>query len=225
MKPDAEEFLALLAHELRTPISAIIGYQDLASEGILGDMDPRIAEAFVRIRSSADQLLTLVASLGEAAVHDVANLHVDTEDTDLHELLAVTFEGIMPEAVARGTTLTLDDTVAGSSFATDPERVQRALLLTLHGAIKASAGAELRFAATSDLNTFQGVLTGLTTSLADSDVNAGVLSAGSALTLRLAMAAQAIRPLGGAIAITPAPNGSVLTMTVPRTPPAGPHPD
>jgi signal transduction histidine kinase len=73
----SDQFLALLAHELRTPVAAIIGYHDLLNEGILGPIEPRVEDAIQRMRGSADQLLALVAGLGEAGVTDPANLHVD----------------------------------------------------------------------------------------------------------------------------------------------------
>ncbi|MEO5511579.1 MAG: hypothetical protein ABIS27_13190, partial [Longimicrobiales bacterium] len=184
----------------------------------LGEIDPRIAESLGRIRSSADQLLTLVAGLGEAAVENVDSLYVDVAETDIHELLSDIVDSIMPEATARGTTLTLENTDAAAPFFTDPERLERALVLTLHAAIKASAGAPLRFVATTTNQRFHAVLTGMTASVEDADVNAGVMAATSALTLRLAMAAQAIRPLNGALVISPGDGGMVLTITVPRSP-------
>ncbi len=49
-----------VGHELRTPLSSILGHQELLSEGILGELDERMSHAVDRIGVAARQLTHLV---------------------------------------------------------------------------------------------------------------------------------------------------------------------
>lgn len=49
-----------IGHELRTPLSSILGHQELLTEGILGELDEKVAHAVARIGVAARQLTHLV---------------------------------------------------------------------------------------------------------------------------------------------------------------------
>jgi signal transduction histidine kinase len=218
MMEPSEDFLGMLAHELRTPVSAIIGYHDLISEGILGEIDPRIAESLLRIRSSADQILSLVASLGEAATMDVDSLFVDPHDIDPRALIDQVLADMLIEASGRATNVRVDQVPETGVFRTDTERLQRALLLALHAAIKVSAGGDIQFRASVSGNTFRCVISGARLDPDRDDITAGVTAAGTSAAMRIAMAAQAIRPLGGTVSLEVVNAESILTIEVPGVP-------
>jgi two-component system, chemotaxis family, CheB/CheR fusion protein len=216
MTQPSEEFLALLAHELRTPISAIIGYHDLMSEGILGDVDPRIAESVQRIRSSADQLLTLVASLGEAA-SDADNLHVEVDTEDPRAIIDHVLQDLQSEASGRFTNVVIDRLPDPQAFDTDSERLERALLLTLHAAIKNTAGGEIHVDVQTADDIFSCTVTGARFDVERESIDRGVTSARTAAAMRLAMARHAVLPLGGTVALGQDDNGATVTVRVPAS--------
>ncbi len=49
-----------VGHELRTPLSSILGHQELLAEGILGELDDRVGHAVDRIGVAARQLTHLL---------------------------------------------------------------------------------------------------------------------------------------------------------------------
>jgi signal transduction histidine kinase len=210
-----EEFLGLLAHELRTPIAAIIGYHDLMREGILGEIDPRTAEALERIRSSADQLLTLVASLGEAATDDLGNLHVELEDVDPRAIVEHVLDMLQIEANGRATNVVVDALPVSGVFHTDCERVERGLVLMLHAAIKCTAGGEIRLQARVESDVLDCRIRGARLEPARDVIERGPLAAHNAAAMRLGMARQTIAPLGGTLTLHTIAGDSVLTMRVP----------
>jgi signal transduction histidine kinase len=53
------QFLSIASHELRTPISVLIGYNDLLATGQLGSATPEQQEAFERMRSHLERLTVL----------------------------------------------------------------------------------------------------------------------------------------------------------------------
>ena len=209
----SDEFLGLIAHELRTPVSAIIGYHDLMSEGLFGELPPRAAEGVDRMRSSANQILTLVASLAEAAAEDPAQLHVEALPEDPHRIFQDVMEELTAEAVGRSTAIDIRRVPHSTTFHTDAERLERGLLLTLHAVIKNSAGGALQIEAFVDDGTFHCTVAGARIDPAtDMPPARGPLAATSACSLRLAMAVQTIRPMQGSIQL----NGDgVLTLIVP----------
>jgi GAF domain-containing protein len=54
------EFLANMSHELRTPLNAIIGFSEVLSERMFGDLNPKQAEYLQDIYSSGRHLLSLI---------------------------------------------------------------------------------------------------------------------------------------------------------------------
>ena len=58
---------AVLGHELRTPVAAILGYQELLEDGTLGPIPAAAAEALRRVRFAASQLITLIDAVEGSA--------------------------------------------------------------------------------------------------------------------------------------------------------------
>ena len=213
----SEEFFSLLAHEMRTPVAAIIGYHDLIAEGILGDADPRILDALVRIRSSADQLLAIIAGLGEATVTDPDELHVDPGAVDPAALFDEAIAAIAPEAAARGTTINILERPDAGPFITDEERLRRALFLILHAATKNAASSEIRVAGLADANSFTFTVSGDRLGAALTAATDAPLAAESATAMRIAMAYRAVWPLGGTVARSDDPATPGITLRLPSS--------
>jgi signal transduction histidine kinase len=135
------EWLRVLAHELRTPIGAILGYGELLADGTFGPLEARAADAVRRVRSAADQLLTLVEGL------DGTDDHAETRPARVEAgaLLAEAASALDADAQARGVRLLVED--SDVVFLTDAASAARALRLALGAAIKASPGAVLQLSA------------------------------------------------------------------------------
>jgi len=54
------EFLANVSHELRTPLNAIIGYSDMLTMGMCGEMNEKQSQKVVRLREHGVRLLNLI---------------------------------------------------------------------------------------------------------------------------------------------------------------------
>jgi signal transduction histidine kinase len=135
------EWLRVLAHELRTPIGAILGYGELLSDGTFGPLEPRAVDAVRRVRGAADQLLALVEGLDETDDGPAAT----PASVAAGALLAEAAAALTADAQVRGVRLVVEDSDA--VFVTDAARAARALRLALGGAIKASPGAVLQLSA------------------------------------------------------------------------------
>ena len=54
------DFLANMSHELRTPMNAILGFTEMITDGVYGDVPPQIREPVADINTCGKQLLRLI---------------------------------------------------------------------------------------------------------------------------------------------------------------------
>jgi signal transduction histidine kinase len=211
LPPPLREWLAVLAHELRSPLSAVIGYAELLGDGTLGPLDPRAVEAVQRTRLAADQLLRLI----EGAEQVFAETPQDepAEGVSSHELLTSVAYALRTDAEARGTTvLVADDDV---SLVTRSGDVRRCLLLAVSAAIKVSPNA------TIILQAADGVAPRITLlgSQLDARRDDPDRHHGSPLTgagLRISIARRSARLIGGSLVLEPSAAGTLLSVNLPR---------
>ncbi|MEO5567686.1 MAG: GAF domain-containing sensor histidine kinase, partial [Gemmatimonadaceae bacterium] len=60
-----DEFLANISHELRTPLTTVIGYISLMQEGVAGPVTQDQQQTLAHVKSSSEQLLSLIGDLLE----------------------------------------------------------------------------------------------------------------------------------------------------------------
>jgi signal transduction histidine kinase len=214
------ELFAVLAHELRSPIGAILGFEELLSDGILGEMPPAAADALQRIGSSARQLLDLVAGLGDLSLAGSDTAAVHRAETALAPLLDAVLAALQTEAAGRGTGIHLRAPAELPVLFTDGERLQRALQLVLMAALKSSAGGTITLRVRGGKRSCRFDVTGsrLEPLRDDPDVTLKA-SAGPRLTaagLRIAMARQALHPLQGEIVLQLLSAGVTLRLVLPH---------
>jgi signal transduction histidine kinase len=135
--------LGVLAHEMRTPIAAILGYQELLAEGIFGEIDERGHEPLARIAYSAKQLLYLIDGVQEVMSPPEKRLENNPEMFDPAPVLQACLHNATTEA--HGRNVTLSETVARAlpQVHGDPDRFCRAIDLALSAALKVSHGATI----------------------------------------------------------------------------------
>jgi two-component system, cell cycle sensor histidine kinase PleC len=211
LPPPLREWLAVLAHELRSPLSAVIGYAELLGEGALGPLEPRAVEAVHRTRLAADQLLRLI----EGAEQVFAETPQDepAESMSSHELLTSVANALRTDAEARGTTVIVaDDDV---SLVTRSGDVRRCLLLAVSAAIKVSPNS------TISLHAADGAAPRITLrgSQLDARRDDPDRHHGSPLTgagLRISIARRSARLIGGSLVLDPSADGTLLRVDLPR---------
>ena len=143
MNDQFNQLLGVLAHEMRTPISAILGYQELLADGVFGKIDQRGQEPLARIAYSARQLLHLIDGVQEVSLPPDRRLDVDAEPFDPAPILRDCIENALVDATGRN--VQVDASLADSlpKVHGDPDRFCRLVDLALAAAIKTSHGAKL----------------------------------------------------------------------------------
>lgn len=119
------DLVMYLAHDIRTPLTSVIGYLNLLEE--LPDMPAQQQAKYVRITlEKARRLETLVNEFFEIAHYDLPQLRLEKEEVDLSYMLMQITDEFYPLLTARGNTVVLH---AGDSLtvSADSGKLARAI--------------------------------------------------------------------------------------------------
>src|ERR671937_2253003 len=100
-----DEFVALISHDLRTPLTSITGYVELALEEDLTDDVRGFLQVVAR---NSDRLLRLVNDLLFVARLQAGDVMLEEEDLDLAELVHDGVRAMEPRAAGKEITLTCE---------------------------------------------------------------------------------------------------------------------
>jgi signal transduction histidine kinase len=100
-----DEFVALISHDLRTPLTSITGYVELALEEDLTDDVRGFLQVVAR---NSDRLLRLVNDLLFVARLQAGDVMLEEEDLDLAELVRDGVRAMEPRAAGKEITLTCE---------------------------------------------------------------------------------------------------------------------
>lgn len=118
-----KQMTADIAHDLRTPLSVIIGYLEALCDGTLKPTPAR----FEAMRQEAAVLQRLIEDLRTLSLADAGELKLVYQQVTPRELLEQVKQSFEPLASEQGVTLRLDADVAQPSLKVDPERMIQVL--------------------------------------------------------------------------------------------------
>jgi len=128
-------FVANTTHEIRTPLTSILGYADLLLDG---GLSAEQRERYVLVlRQNASHLLKMIDDLLDLSRIETGNLRLTLEDYPLREIAEQALELLRPRAEEKGLALAMD--LVGElpeTIRTDGVRLRQVLLNLLSNAIK-----------------------------------------------------------------------------------------
>lgn len=130
------EFLAVMSHELRTPLTAIIGYEELLSDGITGPVNEAQKSQLGRIKASAGHLLELIDQILGFARADMGREKINVQEVRLTEMLRSAAGFVEPMASAKKISLTIKLPSEEIVLRTDPGKVMQIVVNLLGNAVK-----------------------------------------------------------------------------------------
>ena len=130
------EFLANMSHELRTPLNAIIGFSEVLSERMFGEINDKQAEYLGDILESGRHLLSLINDILDLSKIEAGRMELDPTDFDLPTTIENTLILVRERAHRRGISLgrTVDERVG--MIRADERKVKQVLLNLLSNALK-----------------------------------------------------------------------------------------
>ena len=130
------EFLANMSHELRTPLNAIIGFSEVLSEQMFGDVNDKQREYLLDIHGSGHHLLTLINDILDLSKIEAGRMELDLTSFNLPMLLDNTTTLVRERALRQGLTLALDVDPALGDWVADPRKLKQVVINLLSNAVK-----------------------------------------------------------------------------------------
>jgi signal transduction histidine kinase len=130
------EFLANMSHELRTPLNAIIGFSEVLSERMFGELNEKQDEYLKDIHASGKHLLSLINDILDLSKIEAGRMELELSDFDLPMTIDNALMLIRERAARRSIALnTAVDARVGQVHA-DERKIRQVLLNLLSNAIK-----------------------------------------------------------------------------------------
>jgi PAS domain S-box-containing protein len=129
-----DEFLAVVSHELRAPLSPMLGWTELLREGELDEEDAR--EALDTIERNIRSLARLVSDLLDVSRILAGKLPISTRPTTLEEPVAEAIDSLAEEAERRGIVVSVRSEADRRLVSGDPDRLRQIAWNLVSNAIK-----------------------------------------------------------------------------------------
>jgi signal transduction histidine kinase/HAMP domain-containing protein len=130
------QFLANMSHELRTPLNAILGYTELVSDGIYGEVPQKIQEVVERVQKSGRHLLGLINDVLDISKIEAGQLKLSIGDYSFSDVVQSVTTAVESLAAEKQLALTVDVPSDLPVGAGDERRITQVLLNLVGNAIK-----------------------------------------------------------------------------------------
>jgi signal transduction histidine kinase len=130
------EFLANMSHELRTPLNAIIGFSEVLTERMFGELNEKQDEYLKDIHASGQHLLSLINDILDLSKIEAGRMELEVTDFDLPSAIDNALILVRERATRRGITLghSVDERLG--TIRGDERKVKQVLLNLLSNALK-----------------------------------------------------------------------------------------
>jgi signal transduction histidine kinase/CheY-like chemotaxis protein len=148
------EFLANMSHELRTPLNAILGYTELITDSIYGEVPPKIREVLERVQTSGQLLLRLINDVLDLPKIEAGQLTLSVDDYSVGDVVQSVLAAV--ESLAAEKKLALRAAVPSGlpRGRGDERRITQVFLNLVANAIKFTEAGEVRIQATASDGVF-----------------------------------------------------------------------
>jgi signal transduction histidine kinase len=130
------EFLANMSHELRTPLNAIIGFSEVLSERMFGDLNEKQEDYLKDIHSSGTHLLALITDILDLSKIEAGRMELEPTAFHLPTALDNALTLVRERAGRRGIALRMNAHELIDQVEADERKVRQVVLNLLSNAIK-----------------------------------------------------------------------------------------
>lgn len=131
------DFLRNVAHEVRTPINAMVGFSTIMRDGMFGPVEnERYQEYLADITGAGEHVQQLVSDLLDLSKIEAGEMSYEIEDVELTREIDATLTLIRPLADERKVALTFKSQIDDPVICSDQRAVRQVLINLLSNAIK-----------------------------------------------------------------------------------------
>jgi len=133
-KNEKAQFVSTVSHELRLPMTSIMGYTDLLKQGAMGEVNEAQMGFLKVIRENSDRMAKLIADLSDIYKAEGGRLHLDVAPTSLLFAVQNAAEQIEPTITERSQRLDVLVSNELPAVQADPKRVNQMVQYLLENA-------------------------------------------------------------------------------------------
>jgi len=130
------EFLANMSHELRTPLNAIIGFSEVLTDRMFGELNEKQEEYLKDIYASGTHLLSLINDILDLSKIEAGRMDLELMDFDLPTAIENALMLVRERAVRRSITLNTAVDARLGQVRADERKIRQVVLNLLSNAIK-----------------------------------------------------------------------------------------
>ena len=130
------EFVAMVSHDLRTPLTSLQSTLALIAAGALGQLSERGQRMAKRAEGESVRLINLISDLLFVEKMESGKFDIRLEDVELSDILLQSVEAVRREADAQG--IVIETPATEARLSADPDRLVQVLVNLLSNAIKFS---------------------------------------------------------------------------------------
>ncbi len=130
------EFVSLVAHELRTPMTSIRGYTDMLRKGIVGPLSPQQEQFMETISRNVERMRIMVSDLLDISRMESGRLRLKLAITSLNAAVEEALRGLQESLHSKQHVLITDIPSTLPLVYADPERLTQVLVNLIGNAVK-----------------------------------------------------------------------------------------
>jgi signal transduction histidine kinase len=130
------EFLANMSHELRTPLNAIIGFSEVLTDRMFGELNEKQEEYLKDIYASGTHLLSLINDILDLSKIEAGRMELELTDFHLPTALDNALTLVRERAARRSITLDISIDERLGEVQADERKIRQVALNLLSNAIK-----------------------------------------------------------------------------------------
>jgi two-component system, NtrC family, sensor kinase len=130
------EFLANMSHELRTPLNAVIGFSEVLTDRMFGELNEKQEEYLKDIYASGTHLLSLINDILDLSKIEAGRMELELTDFDLPQAIDNALTLVRERAGRRNITLQMSVDERLGEVRADERKIRQVVLNLLSNAIK-----------------------------------------------------------------------------------------
>lgn len=222
-------FISKVSHELKTPLQAILGYTDILSEGLQGELNYPQKLMIKQIKDGGEQLLQLITQLLDFESIEKGEAKIHTEIFSIEVLFNYLSQVMNPVALKKSIKLNFALKEKNMQLESDKDLVQKVLLNLIGNSIKFSSENTKVLISAKDLHDgfieFKiqdegvGIVKSNIAYIFDSfwQGDDSITRSSNGVGIGLSLTKKIITILGGKILVDSKPNkGSIFTVLIPK---------
>jgi signal transduction histidine kinase len=131
-----QEFIAITSHELRAPLTAILGFSNVLRQEFFGELTTKQRDYLDRIHSSGLHLLELINDILDLSRIEANHLELELQPVSVVDICENVLSLIQERATNQGLNIELELTDEFHYIVADPKRLKQMLLNLLTNAVK-----------------------------------------------------------------------------------------